>query len=152
MADYYGVNTTLLYTGGVQKITAGGQKDGRVKVYFDTYVIGGSAETSGKTLLFAGYGAVAGKFGQLPAGATILKIGIGFSTTQSSLTLAVGNLYSASAFCATIGTFVAGISQFVIGAGVKVGTNTGDDCVLFTTGGATMTLGTMYVSIFYTTD
>ena len=144
-----GVNSTLRHTGGVANKMGAGLIDGRVKVWADTYVIGGSSETSGSTIQFGGYGSTVG---YLPTGATILAILLGSSVTQTA-TLSVGNGYSATAF-ANGGALAqtASLLYAVACANYVVGTHSYDNYILLTTATATLNAGTLTCLVLYTTD
>ena len=148
MGAYYGINTTAKYAGGLANKMAAGLIDGRVKVWSETLACT-SAITSGSTIQIAGYGST----GYLPKGATILAIIIGCNVAQTSLTLSVGNGYSATQFASAVTNATAGVAIVHPGCGYVVGTQSLDNYILLTTGGASMqTTGTLSIQILYTTD
>jgi hypothetical protein len=148
MATVYGVTATAQYTGGLANKLGVGYINGRVKVYRDTYAADASA--SGTVIQVAGYGTT----GYLPKGARIISIHISASVAQSSVTVSVGDLTSATRYAsASTALQTAGLVGIFGGNDNVVGTSTGDNYILLTTGGASLgSTGTIVVDIFYTTD
>ena len=140
-----GTSTTTTGTGGVQKILSG-LLDARVKVSLDYYTIGGSTEVTGSTVKL---------FSNLPAGANVVRIVLYASSTQTALTLSVGDGASATRYASSSSTAatMSSVAPFTIeGSLYVIGTNTNDNYILLTTGGATMTAGVLYGAIYYTID
>lgn len=126
-----------------------GYVDGRKKINLDFYV-GLGTESAGSTI----------KMGPLlPAGAKVIRIAIHASASTSALTLSVGDSASATRYAsAATGPATAGISVFsgmvdATNGAYLIGTNTNDNQILLTTGGATLGTGTIYgCEVEYTTD
>ena len=148
MATVYGVTATAQYTGGLANKLGVGYVNGRVKVYRDTYAADASA--SGTVIQVAGYGTT----GYLPKGARILAIAISTSVAQTSVTVSVGDLTSATRYVsASTALQTAGAIVWYGGNDVVVGTSTGDNYLLLTTGGASLgSTGTIIVDVYFTTD
>ena len=126
-----------------------GYIDGRKKVNLDFY-IGTSSDTAGSVITM---GAL------LPQAAKVLSISIHTSAATSSLTLSVGDKGSATRYAsADTGPAAAGIHSYTglidsTNGWYVVGTNTGDNQIILTTGGATLGTGTIYgCEVNYTTD
>lgn len=141
MATVKGVNQTLIDNMG-ESMIVGGQIKIKTKCIKDSYAL-----TTGNTS-----GDIIKLFGALPAGANISEIHLSVTAAQTSLTFNLGDSASATRYAsantglqsaAPVETIIAG-SQYVIG------TNSGDNQILLTTGGATATAGTLHVEIYYT--
>ncbi len=145
MATVKGVNQTQIDTGG-ESVIAGGQIKVKTKVIKDSYVLGGTEGT----------GTIIKMFGALPPNAIIQSITLDVSAAQASLTMSVGDSGSATRYGnADTGLQTAlGTKSFTRvsfpGGQYAIGTNTGDNQILLTTGGATATAGTLYAEIAYT--
>lgn len=145
MATFKGVNQTLIDAQGESKI-AGGLVKVKTKTIKDSYVILGTEGT----------GSVIKLFGALPAGAILQSINIDVSAAQASANVDVGDSASATRY-ATDDTGIAtalGVKTYtrtIVACGqYVVGTASGDNQITLTTGGATLTAGTLYAEITYT--
>ena len=125
-----------------------GYVDGRKKIMLDYYV-GLGTELSGSTLNMCA---------PLPQGAMILSVSVISSANTSSLTWSVGDLNLATRY-ANAGTGIATAGSNIIPTleastgPYIIGTNTGDNQIIITTGGATLGTGTIYsLQCFYTID
>jgi len=144
MGTVKGVNQTLKDAGGLASQIAAGLDGGRVKVKIDSYVAAGS-ETAGTVIKF---------FGDLPEGAKIVAIVLSASVAQSSLTAQIGDSVDAARYAAAGNTTLqAALTAWIEhGQGYAIGTTATDGQIIVTTGGATMTAGTIYAAVLYTTD
>ena len=137
-----GVNNTLVATGGIATIGRG-LIDGRVKAMLDQYVIGGSAEVTGSTITIGG---------TLPVGANIVAIVLSVSAAQTSATFSAGDAGSATRYVSASTALQTAVTPLVISGKNYVVTGTSDTAIVLTTGGATLSAGTLYAAIFYTQD
>ncbi len=142
--DVLAVVRTAVAAGGLANKVTQGLIDGRVKVMHDYYVADAS-EALASTI----------KFGKnLPAGAKVLAILLTSSVAQSSVTISVGDGASAARYVTagstTLQTALAPL--LALGLGYIIGTTTSDNYILVTTAGATLTAGTIYCTILYTSD
>ena len=135
-------NATNDQAGGPSVIVPG-LKDARVKACLDSYTIGGSTETSGSTI---DVGAL------LPANAHVVAIGLHVSTNQTSLTVSIGDDASATRYASASTSLQTAGFYWYSGKNYVVGTSSGDNQIVLTTGGATMTAGQLEVVILYTMD
>jgi len=144
MATIKGVNQTKIDAGGLSNQIAAGLVDGRVKVRQDYYALAGT-EVAGTVIEFGG---------DLLDGSKILQIVLSASAAQSSLTCKVGTSYNDDEFLLTGNSTLqtANVALVADGKGYVVGTEDADSQVILTTEAATATAGTIYCSIFYTTD
>ena len=144
MATVKGTNKTLIDTGGMASQLAAGLENGRVKCSIDQYVAAGS-ETAGTVIEFCG---------DLPAGAKIIEVVLSSSVAQSSLTLALGTSYNDDEFLAAGNTTLQAAATAAVadGKGYVVGTAALDSQIIVTTAAATMTAGTIYCTVKFTTD
>lgn len=139
-----GVSQTAIDAGGLQNQLAAGLVDGRVKCRIDSYVADGS-EAAGSTIEFGG---------DLIPGSKIVAIILSSSVAQASLTAALGTSFNIDEFAeAGNTTLQAALTAWIEhGKGYVVGTAALDSQIIMTTGGATLTAGTIYCAILYTTD
>lgn len=143
-------------TGGPANWVTGGFVDGRVKVNMDYYVALGT-ETTGTVI----------KMGQLlPIGAKVIAHVLSINTAQTSLTVSVGDLDSATRYASaatslqTAGAYViigavdATVGYYVIGSNPATPTTADNDQqIILTTGGTTLTVGRVIgLATLYTTD
>lgn len=157
MATVIGVVATIIAAppSPATWLTAG-YIDGRVKLSLDFYVALG---TEGAATII--------KMGQLlPVGAKVLWIDIATSASTGGLTISVGDLDSATRYAsastgpATLGTTRIGPKldstngYYVIGSNPATPTTTDNDQqIILTTGGATLSVGTIVsCAVYYTTD
>lgn len=121
---------------------AHGLTNARVKANLDSYTIGGSTETSGSTIDLGGL---------IPKGARVKTLGLHVTTNQSSLTFKLGDDADDDRYVASGNTSLqtAGLYEFS-GKNYQVGTTSGDDQIVLTTGGATMTAGQLEFYVEYT--
>ena len=137
-----GVNQTLSDAGGLNTLTKG-LRNGRVKVNYDVYAADASEAVTSTIQLC----------GDLPAGANVLAIILVAETAQASVTVAVGNSASAAVYlAANDGLQTVDIPLVIMGQGTIVGTSTGDNDVLLTTGGDTLTAGNIHCVVLYSID
>lgn len=142
MATVYGVNLTLVNTGGISQVL-GGLIDGRVKCMLDTYAL-----TTGNTA-----GEIIKLGSPLPGGANVIVIGLMASAAQSSLTYKLGDQASSDRYAATGRTGLQTAASLVLHGGLnKVVTAGTDDQIQLTTEAATATAGTLYFFVLYSTD
>lgn len=138
-------NKTAIDAGGLANKLAGGIVDGRIKCMLDSYTIDAS-EAAGSTIEIGG---------DLPKGAKVVAIILSASAAQTSLTIAVGDGASSTRYAnAHTGLQTASATGCTIisGKNYVIGTATNDEYILITTAAATMTAGTLYAAILYTTD
>ena len=142
--DVKGVSQTAIDAGGLANMLAAGLVGGRVKVCLDSYVADAS-EAAGSTIQFGG---------NLPDGAKVIAIILSSSVNQSSVTMQVGTTYNADEFIATGDTTLQAASTALIanGKGYVVGTIATDNQIELLTEAATLSAGTIYCAILYTTD
>jgi len=135
---------TLVNTGGQSTILQG-FIDGRVKSMVDDYTAD-ATEDAGSTIKVGG---------TLPTGAKIVGVQISNTAQAASVTLAVGDSDDPDRY---ITAYAADSVRFNndlndTGNGYVVGTNSGDNQVLITTAGATLTASDVIkVVIFYVMD
>jgi hypothetical protein len=150
MSTYKGVVKTAVDAGGVANKLGQGLIDGRVKVMLDSYTVVTSSEPASGSLLKLG--------SAIPTGANIIAIALSASVAQTSLTVNIGDIDSATRYASAhtgLQTAIGGASNSIVlvsGANRVVGTSTYDNQLVLVTGGATMTAGVIYVAIFYTVD
>jgi hypothetical protein len=139
-----GVSQTAIDAGGLANQLAAGLVGGRVKVCLDSYTALGT-EAAGSTIKFGG---------KLPKVAKIVALILTATTAQTSLTAQVGTSEDADEFVLTGNTDLQTSHKPLIamGKGHIVGTADNDEQILLTTEAATMTAGTVYCAILYTTD
>lgn len=149
MATVYGVVSTAVTAGGIGTTPiAQGFIDARVKTMIDQYTALGT-ETTGTIILMGA---------PLPAGAKVIRICIQPSTSTSSLTISVGDGYSATKYVsASTGPATGPSSNFYPGQLYVIGTHSSaaanDAQIQLTTGGATLAIGTIITCIVeYTFD
>lgn len=142
MATLVATNATLDQAGGPNQLEQG-LKDARVKACLDTYTIGGSTETSGSTLDICP---------ALPSKARVLAIGIRVSAAQTSLTINLGDDADDDRYAAASTALQTAGFHWFSGQNYQTGTTDGDTQLKITTGGATMTAGTLQVFVLYTMD
>ncbi len=146
MATLAATVATAVAAGGLSNKVLSGLIDGRIKCMIDTYTIGGSTEVSGSTIDIGG---------KMPKGANVIAIIIFVSTNQTSLTVSVGDDESATRYASAItslqtaGTYLIGGKNYVVDLTTA---STPDDQIVITTGGATMTAGTLQVAVLYSID
>ena len=152
----YGVVATAALTGGPSNWQNQGVIDGRVKVMIDTYVAL-ATEAVASTIAF-------GKM--LPVGANVISITLVSTVAQSSVTVTVGDMVSASRYGIAAGTELqTAYSPHVCypKAGVYVTTDNSvkadgtpsatNDCkIIVTTAGGTLVAGMIACYIQYTMD
>lgn len=139
-----GVVATAVAAGGVSNKVLSGLIDGRVKVMVDSYVPDGT-EGVGSTI----------KFGALiPTGANILAAClVAIDNTAATGDLGDSNDPDRYLNDANLATGGAGPLVLSTGQNYVIGTNSGDNQILLTTAGATLTSGkTIKVAIFYSID
>lgn len=133
-----------------------GYVDGRKKVNLDFYVGLGTE----------GAGTVINMGALLPAGAKVLSVSVHTSAATGGLTISVGDLNSATRYgSASTGPAAKGITSFTglidpVNGFYLIGQNpasptalNNDQQIIFTTGGATLGVGTIYgMEVNYTTD
>lgn len=142
MATVLGTVATAVDTGGLNNAVAHGFMNARVKAMLDSYTIAGT-EAAASTITLGGL---------LPTGARVIAILLYVSASQTSLTVSVGDDASATRYGSaltslqTAGTYLIGGKQYV------VGTASGDNQLVLTTGGATATAGTLQATVLYTID
>lgn len=142
MVAYAGTVATAVASGGVTNKLLRGLIDGRVKAMVETYTILGS-ELSGSTITLGGV---------LPVGANIIKIELSVSAAQTSATMSVGDAGSATRYASALTGCQTAVTIFSAPGKAYVITGTSDTQILITTGGATLTAGTLYATILYTND
>lgn len=139
MATVLGVIATAVAAGGVNNAVAQGHINARVKVNLDTYTIAGTEGTSSTITLGA----------LIPKGARVLKVVLTVSANQTSATFSVGDDASATRYAsASTSLQTAGRYEYD-GSQYEVGTTSGDDQIVLTTGGATLTAGTLKAEVHY---
>lgn len=142
MATVLGTVATVVDSGGLNNAVAQGFLNARVKAMLDSYTIVGT-EAAASTITLGGL---------LPTGAKVVAIILYVSAAQTSLTVSVGDDASATRYASaatslqTAGTYLIGGKNYV------VGTATGDNQIVLTTGGATATAGTLQIAVLYTID
>jgi hypothetical protein len=142
MADVLGVVATAVAAGGQSSNVAHGRVDARKKVHLDSYTIAGT-ETVVSTIKLGA---------KLRKGSRILNITLAVSANQTAATFSVGDEASATRYASastslqTAGKYVFDGQQYV------VGTADGDDQIVLTTGGATLTAGTLRMEVEYALD
>lgn len=148
MVTYSGVTQTYKDTGGIlggaSTRPGSGLDNARVKCILDQYTVLGT-ELSGSLLKL---------FGTIQTGANIIEILISVSAAQASATLSVGDSASTTRYVSAstgIQTAVPTITRLA-GLNYVIGTNSGDNQIYGTTGGATLTAGTLYAALYYTLD
>ena len=134
---------TKAQTGGLINVMVHGLINARVKANLESYTIGGSAETAGSTLDVGGL---------IPKGAHIIAILLYVSAAQTSATFDIGDDADADRFAAA-STLLQTAGIYVIpGKNYLVGTVDGDDQIVLTTGGATLTAGQLEAAVLFTLD
>lgn len=142
MSDVLGTVATAVAAGGIANQVVQGNIDARVKAHLDSYTIAGT-ETTGSTITLGGL---------IPKGAKVLEINLDVSANQTSATFDVGDsadadrYATASASLQTAGRYTFYGDQYVIG------TATGDNQIVLTTGGATLTAATLKCEVIYVMD
>lgn len=144
MTTFKAVNKTLIDTGGLVSQLAAGLQDGRVKCSTDVYEADGT-EIAASVIEMGG---------DLPAGAKVLAIIVAADTTESSLTISVGDTQNATRYTsANANLDTAGDVLTLHGKNYVIGTVALDSQIILTTAGATLTSGSKYFSTtYYTTD
>ncbi len=142
MVNYKGTVATAVNTGGLANAVIQGNINAREKIMLDSYTVAGT-ELSGSTLNLCG---------TLPAGAKVLSITISVDNAQTSATFSVGDGASATRYASastslqTAGRYTYDGKQYV------VGTTSGDNGILLTTGGATLTASTIRIEVRFVVD
>ena len=143
-----GVICQDMVTGGIANWTTPGYIRGNVKVMVDWYV-GTASDTTGSVISM---------FPPLDAGSMILFFILGASASTGSLTFSLGDSGSATRYLnagsgiATAGSNIIPTLEASTGPYI-IGTNTSDNQIIITTGGATLGTGTIYsLQCFYTID
>lgn len=138
-ATVKGANRTKMDNSVGENIVEPGQDGSNLKVQADSYTFAG--EASG-TVLRVG--------NSLPAGARIHAIIINSAALGSGVTLDVGDSHTATRYDTAIACTSAAqtIADNIGGKNYKIGTNTGDNQILLTTGGAAAT-GAVKALILY---
>lgn len=142
MSNYKGTVATAVNTGGVANAVLQGFIDAREKIHLDSYTIAGT-ELAASTINIGA---------NLPAGAKVLSIVLSVDNAQTSATFSVGDSNSATRYKSattdlqTAGRYTYDGKQYV------VGTNSGDNQILLTTGGATLTASTLRAEIRFVFD
>jgi len=145
MSDVKGVVATAVNTGGLSNAVLSGLIDGRVKCLIDTYTIAGT-EVAGSTITLGG---------KLPKGANVIAILLYVSANQTAATISVGDLELATRYASAItslqtaGSYLIGGKNYVVDLTVAA---TPDNQIVLTTGGATLTAGTLQAAILYSID
>jgi len=144
MATVKGTNKTLIDTGGMVSQVAAGLVNGRIKCDLDEYVAAGT-ETAGTVIEF---------FSDLPSGAKIVALIFSSSVEQTTVTMQIGTSYNDDEFAAAGNTTLqAALTAWIEhGKGYVVGTASADGQIILTTAAATLTAGTIYGAVLYTTD
>jgi len=144
MATVKGTNKTLIDAGGMASQVAAGLVNGRIKCDLDEYVAT-ATEDAGTVIEF---------FSNLPDGAKIVALIFSSSVTQSSVTMQIGTSYNDDEFAeAGNTTLQAALTAWTEhGKGYVVGTAALDSQIIITTADATLTAGTIYGAVLYTTD
>ena len=142
------VIAAAMVAGGVSNWQTPGYIRGNVRVMVDWYV-GTSSDTTGSVISM---------FPPLDAGSMILFFILGASASTGSLTFSLGDNGSATRYLsagtgiATAGSNIIPTLEASTGPYI-IGTNTGDNQIIITTGGATLGTGTIYsLQCFYTID
>ena len=142
------VIAAAVVAGGVSNWQTPGYIRGNVRVMVDWYV-GTSSDTTGSVISM---------FPPLDAGSMILFFILGASASTGSLTFSLGDSGSATRYLsagtgiATAGSNIIPTLEASTGPYI-IGTNTGDNQIIITTGGATLGTGTIYsLQCFYTID
>jgi hypothetical protein len=142
------VIAAAMVAGGVSNWQTPGYIRGNVRVMVDWYV-GTSSDTTGSVISM---------FPPLDAGSMILFFILGASASTGSLTFSLGDSGSATRYLsagtgiATAGSNIIPTLEASTGPYI-IGTNTGDNQIIITTGGATLGTGTIYsLQCFYTID
>jgi hypothetical protein len=139
-----GVVATAVAATGLANKQGPGVIDARLKQSFDTYTTLGT-ETTGSTILMGPI---------LPQGALIRDVKIVY-TANASATLSVGDSASATRYQNATSINAAGATSTTstTGTNYEIGTNSGDNQILLTVGGATLQTGaTIQVLITYVFD
>ncbi len=143
MSAVKGVNATLISNGGLSNSMVEGQNDARVKSIVDSYEA--AALESGSVITVGSL---------LPAGARIKEIRLHTDNLQNNTTLSVGDSNSAARYISATdhgaAELVSRIDK-IAGRDYVIGTNTGDNQILITTGAGEAT-GTIKIEIEYTKD
>lgn len=139
MAAVLGANVTKYDAGalGSNWIDSTDVKTG-TSIFFDTYEA--SSLASGSTITMA----------TLPSGAKVLDIKVWFDALGGSSTLKVGDSTDDDRYYAAAASSSAGVFTDILidGVGYVIGTNSGDDDIIITTGGASIT-GTIKMLVTY---
>lgn len=143
MATILADNATSIQSGGLSNAITRGLLDARVKADLDSYTIGGSTETSGSTIDIGS---------TIQSGSRILAIVIHVSTAQTSATLSIGDDASATRYASADTSIQSAGTYIFSGQNYKVGQSSGDQQIVLTTGGATLTAGQLEVAVIYTKD
>lgn len=142
MSNVLGTIATAVAAGGLNNAQAHGYIDARQKVNLDVYTIAGT-ETVASTIKLCG---------KIPKGARVLSINLTVSANQTAATFSVGDSASATRY-ATASTSLQTAGKYSIDGGqYQVGQSAGDDQLLLTTGGATLTAGTLKAEVVYCLD
>jgi hypothetical protein len=142
MANYKGDVATAVNTGGLSNAVVQGNIDARKKVNLESYTILGT-EASGSTINIGG---------NLPKNAKVLSITLSVTAAQTSATFSIGDSDSATRYASASTSLQTAGRYGYDGKQYVVGTATGDNAVLLTTGGATLTAGTLRAEIEYVLD
>ena len=145
MVAYVGTVATAVAAGGLSNAVLSGLIDGRVKCMLETYTILGS-EASASTIDIGGL---------LPKGANVIAIILTVDAAQTTATFSIGDdesttrYASASTSLQSAGTYVYGGNNYVVD---MTTTTTPDNQIVLTTGGATLSAGTLYAAVLYSID
>ena len=145
MADYLGEVATAVAAGGLSNKVLSGLIDGRTKVMVESYTILGT-EASASTITLGGI---------MPKGARVLAIQLYVSAAQTSATFDVGDDEDADRYAAastslqSAGTYIFSGKNYITDDTTPTST---DRQIVLTTGGATLTAGTLEAVIYFTID
>ena len=144
MVAFKGVNATLQDAGGVSTIIQG-LVDGRLKCCLDTYTILGTEVVADTIDIGA----------NMPKGAHAVALILQVSAAQTSATIDIGDDEDADRYAAadtslqSVGTYVFSLKNYNVDLTTA---STPDNRIVLTTGGATLTAGTLQAAVIYSMD
>lgn len=142
MASVLGVNATKAADPSPSNILDPGTLGGKVRVLVDSYEAAALAAASDITV---------GR--DLPAGAIVVGVKISTDALGAGVTVEVGDSDDSDRYVAAVDCTAATETDAVLvdGLGYVIGTNTGDETILITTGVGAAT-GTISIVVFYVTE
>lgn len=140
MVNYKGTVATAVNSGGLGNAVVQGNINTVERIMLDSYTVTG-AELSASTINLCG---------NIPAGAKVLVITLSVDNAQTSATFSVGDGASATRYGSASTSLQTAGRYAYDGKFYVVGTTSGDNVILLTTGGATLTASTIRCEVRFT--